>query len=48
LRRLAAGIGESEEESEEAEAGALLAADRDIDIYRTAEMMQAFLKASRG
>lgn len=46
--RLAMGIGESEEESEEAEAGALLDADTAIDVYRTAEMMQAFLKASRG
>jgi len=43
------GIGEAEEESEEAEAGALLAADTAIDIYRTAEMMHSFIKAaSRG
>jgi len=43
------GIGESEEESVEAEAGALLEADTAIDIYRSAEMMQAFIKAaSRG
>ncbi len=41
------GTGEDEEESDEAEAGALLAADCDFDIWRTAEMMQAWLKAQR-
>lgn len=47
IRRLGAGIAEDEEESEEAEAGALLAAYTAIDAYRTAEMIQAFLKAQR-
>jgi hypothetical protein len=48
IRRLAAGLADDEEESEEAEAGALLAADTAIDVYRTADMMLAFLKAARG
>ena len=48
IRRLAAGVADAEEESEEAEAGALLAAHTAIDVYRTAEMLHAFLKAARG
>ncbi len=40
------GIGEDEDESEEAEAGALLAADAAIDVYRIAEQMTEFIKAA--
>lgn len=47
IRRLAAGVGEDEEESEEAEAGALLSADTALDIHRTAELIESFLKAAR-
>jgi hypothetical protein len=46
LRRLALGI--DDEESEDAEAGALLAADTAIDIQRTRLTIEAFLKAARG
>ena len=44
-QRAAKGI--EEEESDDAQAGAILDAERDHDIHRTAEMMEAFLKACR-
>jgi hypothetical protein len=40
-------LDNGEEESDDAQAGAFLDAERDHDIHRTADMMEAFLKACR-